>query len=77
MPHGSERYLFLFAPAIQGGKLTISQNADLLIYDTAIMAAKIHTGRHEIVVLRHSYSGRSATALSAVGHGIAAVAGPA
>ncbi len=36
--------------------------------DTAIMAAKIHTGRHEIVVLRHSYSGRSATALSAVGH---------
>ncbi|MGH9903615.1 MAG: aspartate aminotransferase family protein, partial [Pyrinomonadaceae bacterium] len=36
--------------------------------DTAVMAAKIHTGRHEIVVLRHSYSGRSATALSAVGH---------
>src|SRR3954469_16301060 len=36
--------------------------------DTAIMAAKLHTGRHEIVVLRHSYSGRSATALSAVGH---------
>ncbi|MBA3766453.1 MAG: aspartate aminotransferase family protein [Acidobacteria bacterium] len=36
--------------------------------DTAIHAAKIHTGRHEIVVLRHSYSGRSATALSAMGH---------
>src|ERR1044072_672972 len=36
--------------------------------DTAIMAAKLHTGRHEIVVLRHSYRGRSATALSAVGH---------
>jgi len=36
--------------------------------DTAIMAAKHATGRHEIVVLRHSYSGRSATALSAVGH---------
>ncbi len=36
--------------------------------DTAIMAAKLHTGRHEIVVLRHSYSGRSATSLSAVGH---------
>jgi 4-aminobutyrate aminotransferase len=35
--------------------------------DTAIMAAKLHTGKHEIVVLRHSYSGRSATALSAVG----------
>src|SRR2546423_14362193 len=36
--------------------------------DTAIMAAKLYTGRHEIVVLRHSYSGRSATSLSAVGH---------
>lgn len=35
--------------------------------DTAIMAAKLATGRQEIVVLRHSYSGRSATALSAVG----------
>ncbi|MDQ3652126.1 MAG: aspartate aminotransferase family protein [Acidobacteriota bacterium] len=36
--------------------------------DTAITAAKLYTNRHEIVVLRHSYSGRSATALSAVGH---------
>ncbi len=36
--------------------------------DTAIMAAKLATGRNEIVVLRHSYSGRSATALSATGH---------
>ncbi len=36
--------------------------------DTAIMAAKLATGRSEIVVLRHSYSGRSATALSATGH---------
>src|SRR5438874_722317 len=36
--------------------------------DTAIPAAKLATGRHEIVVLRHSYSGRSATSLSAVGH---------
>lgn len=36
--------------------------------DTAIFAAKLATGRHEVVVLRHSYSGRSATALSAVGH---------
>ena len=35
--------------------------------DTAILAAKMATGRQEIVVLRHSYSGRSATALSAVG----------
>jgi len=36
--------------------------------DMAIFSAKLHTQRHEIVVLRHSYSGRSATALSAVGH---------
>ncbi len=36
--------------------------------DTAVFAAKVATGRHEIVVLRHSYSGRSATALSHVGH---------
>ena len=36
--------------------------------DTAILAAKLATGRHEIVVLRHSYSGRSATALSSTGH---------
>jgi 4-aminobutyrate aminotransferase-like enzyme len=36
--------------------------------DTAVLAAKLATGRHEIVVLRHSYSGRSATALSAIGH---------
>src|SRR5688572_19654045 len=36
--------------------------------DTAIHAAKLATGRHEIIVLRHSYSGRSATALAAVGH---------
>src|SRR5919199_1556130 len=36
--------------------------------DTAIHAAKTFTGRHEIVVLRHSYAGRSATALSTMGH---------
>src|SRR5687768_13824694 len=36
--------------------------------DTAILAAKLATGRSEIVVLRHSYSGRSATALSTIGH---------
>ena len=36
--------------------------------DMAVMAAKVHTKRHEIVVLRHSYSGRSATAISSTGH---------
>jgi 4-aminobutyrate aminotransferase-like enzyme len=36
--------------------------------DTAVLAAKLATGRNEIVVLRHSYAGRSATALASVGH---------
>src|SRR5256886_11447029 len=36
--------------------------------DTAVHAAKLATGRHDIVVLRHAYSGRSATSLSAMGH---------
>ena len=36
--------------------------------DTAILAAKLATGHNEVVVLRHSYAGRSATALSTMGH---------
>src|SRR5713226_5080570 len=36
--------------------------------DTAVHAAKLATGRHEIVVLRRAYSGRSATSLWAMGH---------
>ncbi len=36
--------------------------------DTAVLAAKLFTQRQEIIVLRHSYSGRSASALAAVGH---------
>lgn len=36
--------------------------------DTAVLAAKLATGNQEIIVLRHSYAGRSATALSSVGH---------
>src|SRR5687768_3423967 len=36
--------------------------------DTAILAAKLATGNSEVVVLRHSYAGRSATALSSIGH---------
>jgi 4-aminobutyrate aminotransferase-like enzyme len=36
--------------------------------DTAILAAQLATGNREIVVLRHSYAGRSATALSSIGH---------
>jgi len=36
--------------------------------DTAILAAKIATGNNEVIALRHSYAGRSATALSTIGH---------
>jgi alanine-glyoxylate transaminase/(R)-3-amino-2-methylpropionate-pyruvate transaminase len=36
--------------------------------ETATMAAKLYTGRQEIITLRHSYSGRSAAALTATGH---------
>ncbi|HKX27892.1 MAG TPA: aspartate aminotransferase family protein [Blastocatellia bacterium] len=35
--------------------------------ETATMAAKLYTGRQEIITLRHSYSGRSAAAISAAG----------
>ncbi len=49
-------------------KKTFFTNSGTEADDTAILTAKMFTQRHEIVVLRHSYSGRSATALSAVGH---------
>jgi 4-aminobutyrate aminotransferase len=49
-------------------KKTFFTNSGTEADDTAILAAKMFTQRHEIVVLRHSYSGRSATALSACGH---------
>src|SRR5216110_899546 len=55
---------------ISPGKLKKSffTNSGTEADDTAILAAKIATGRSEIVVLRHSYAGRSATALSTIGH---------
>jgi 4-aminobutyrate aminotransferase len=34
----------------------------------AIQLAKVYTGRHEIIALRHAYSGRSALALTITGH---------
>ncbi len=54
---------------ITPGKLkkTFFTNSGTEADDTAVLAAKAFTRRHEIVVLRHSYSGRSATALSASG----------
>ncbi len=37
--------------------------------ETAILLAKIYTGSQEIIALRHSYSGRSLTALALTGQG--------
>jgi len=55
---------------ISPGKLKKSffTNSGTEADDTAILAAKLATGNSEIVVLRHSYAGRSATALSSIGH---------
>ncbi len=36
--------------------------------ETAVMLAKIYTGRDEIIVLRHGYSGRSELATNLTGH---------
>ena len=36
--------------------------------ETAILLAKIYSGKQEIIALRHGYSGRSLTALSLTGH---------
>jgi 4-aminobutyrate aminotransferase len=55
---------------ISPGKLKKSffTNSGTEADDTAILAAKLATGNNEVVVLRHSYAGRSATALSSIGH---------
>jgi 4-aminobutyrate aminotransferase len=36
--------------------------------ETAILVAKLFTGKQEIIALRHGYSGRSLTAMSLTGH---------
>jgi 4-aminobutyrate aminotransferase-like enzyme len=55
---------------ISPGKLkkTFFTNSGTEANDTAIAAARAATGRKALVVLRHSYHGRSATTLSAGGH---------
>jgi 4-aminobutyrate aminotransferase len=55
---------------ISPGKLKKSffTNSGTEADDTAVLAAKLATGNQEIIVLRHSYAGRSATALASVGH---------
>ena len=54
-----------------GGKLTKSffTNSGTEANETAILAARCYTGNTEIVALRHSYHGRSATAMSLTGVG--------
>ena len=37
--------------------------------ETAIMAARLHTGRSEVIALRYGYSGRSALTADLTGHG--------
>jgi alanine-glyoxylate transaminase / (R)-3-amino-2-methylpropionate-pyruvate transaminase len=54
---------------ITPGNLTKSffTNSGTEADETAVVAAKLYTGRQEIISLRHSYSGRSMSALSAAG----------
>jgi 4-aminobutyrate aminotransferase len=53
-----------------GGKLTKSffTNSGTEANETAFVTARLYTGNHEIVALRHSYHGRSAVAMSATGN---------
>jgi len=44
--------------------------------ETAIQIARSYTGRHEVVALRHAYSGRSALAMSLTGQSAWRMAGP-
>lgn len=55
---------------ITPGKLKKSffSNSGTEADETAILLARIHTGREEIIALRHSYAGRSALAMSLTAH---------
>jgi 4-aminobutyrate aminotransferase-like enzyme len=52
------------------GKLSKSffTNSGTEADETAIILARLYTGRQEIIALRHAYSGRSALAMSVTGH---------
>ena len=56
--------------AIAPGKLTRSffTNSGTEADETAVMTAKRYTGNHEIIALRHAYSGRSMLAQSLTAH---------
>ncbi|HZS49039.1 MAG TPA: aspartate aminotransferase family protein [Blastocatellia bacterium] len=55
---------------ISPGKLKMSYftNSGTEADETAVVAAKLYTGRSEIITLRHSYSGRSTNAMAMAGH---------
>ena len=44
--------------------------------ETAVLMARAYTGRHEVVALRHAYSGRSALAMSLTAHSAWKLGGP-
>jgi 4-aminobutyrate aminotransferase len=44
--------------------------------ETAVLMARVYTGRHEVVALRHAYSGRSALAMSLTAHSAWKLGGP-
>ncbi|MGE0406066.1 MAG: aspartate aminotransferase family protein [Candidatus Korobacteraceae bacterium] len=48
-------------------KRTYFTNSGTEANDTAVQLARLHTGRMELVALRHGYSGRSSTGLSLTG----------
>ena len=47
---------------------TYFTNSGTEAVETAILLARLHTGRTEIIALRHGYSGRSQTAMSLTAH---------
>lgn len=49
-------------------KKSFFSNSGTEANETALMLAKIHTGRHEIIALRHAYTGRSAAAATVTAH---------
>jgi len=51
-----------------GLKKSFFTNSGTEANETAIILAKVFTKRHEIIVLRHSYSGRSHLSLNTAGH---------
>ncbi len=64
--------------AIAPGRLRKSffTNSGTEANETAILMARAYTGRHEVVALRHAYSGRSALALSLTANYAWRIGGP-